>query len=142
MEIKNPSHHLWYSKQEVLTEVVKMFQRNQRPWNKGRKLHQSKLPSSRFFYQGNTNRSKASSEDQQTTRKRSFVQLSAGDHALVTRPSLDCQYYITPDWDGESGSSCILRPQSESCRYLQNTNSNEYEGGQCVLALYQLSAKI
>lgn len=119
---------------EETRRIVYLSQKNQRPWNKGRELRQRKPPSRRFFRQGNTNRSKASSEDQETTGKRSFVRLSAGDHALVTRPSLDCQSYITPDCDGESGSSCILRPRSESCRYLQNANSNEYEGGQRVVS--------
>lgn len=97
------------------SEVIKMFQKNQRPWNKGRQLRQRKLPSRRFFQQGNTNRSKASAEVHGTTRKRFFVRLSAGDHALVTRPSLDCQSYITPDCDGER----ILMYSSPTVRKLQ-----------------------
>ena len=99
-----------------VTERTKMFKKGDNPWNKGLKGVKSKKRNANrgnCFAKGNKHGLKAqTSSGSSEAVQREFYRSDVSEFSLLAKSSGDGLSIVTPDCEGTSGSTCLLRPQS------------------------------
>ena len=108
-----------------------MFKKGDSPWNKGFKRIKSKHRNANqgnCFAKGNKHVTKAqASSGSSDSIQQDFYRGGVSEFSLIAKSSGDGQSIVTPDCEGISGSTCLLRPQSSSLQGKETVQNNKSE---------------